>query len=59
LKEKYTIIIVTNNTKQAARVADKVAFLLMGELIEYGKSQQVFTVPADKRTNDYITGRFG
>ncbi|MEW6086823.1 MAG: phosphate ABC transporter ATP-binding protein PstB [bacterium] len=59
LKEKYTIIIVTNNTKQAARVADKVAFLLMGELIEYGESKQVFTVPKDKRTDDYITGRFG
>ncbi|MFH1287484.1 MAG: phosphate ABC transporter ATP-binding protein PstB [bacterium] len=59
LKEKYTIIIVTNNTKQAARVADDVAFLLMGELIEYGESKQIFTVPKDKRTDDYITGRFG
>lgn len=59
LKEKYTIIIVTNNTKQAARVADNVAFLLMGGLIEYGECKQIFTVPKDKRTDDYITGRFG
>lgn len=59
LKERYTIIIVTNNTKQAARVADNVAFLLMGELIEYGESRQIFTVPKDERTDDYITGRFG
>lgn len=59
LKEKYTIILVTNNTKQAARVADDTAFLLMGELVEYGPTEKIFTVPDDKRTNEYVTGRFG
>jgi len=59
LKEKYTIILVTNNTKQAARVADDTAFFLMGELVEYGPTDKIFTVPDDKRTNDYVTGRFG
>jgi len=59
LKENYTIILVTNNTKQAARVADNTAFLLMGELVEYGPTTQVFTAPLDKRTGDYVTGRFG
>lgn len=59
LKEEYTIILVTNNTKQAARVADRTAFFLMGSLIEYGPTQELFTVPRDKRTGDYITGRFG
>ncbi|MBW1917779.1 MAG: phosphate ABC transporter ATP-binding protein [Deltaproteobacteria bacterium] len=59
LKKDYTIILVSNNTKQIARVADKVAFLLMSQLIEYGVTPQVFTVPQDKRTDDYITGRFG
>ena len=59
LKAKYTIILVTNNTKQAARVADSTAFFLMGELIELGPTEKLFTVPADKRTNDYVTGRFG
>lgn len=59
LKEKYTIILVTNNTKQAARVADRTAFFLMGELIEIGQTETIFTVPQDKRTDDYITGRFG
>jgi len=59
LKEKYTIILVTNNTKQAARVADLTAFFLMGSLIEYGPTKELFTVPKDKRTSDYITGRFG
>jgi len=59
LKKQYTIILVTNNTKQAARVADDTAFLLMGELIEYGPTPSLFTVPADKRTGDYVTGRFG
>lgn len=59
LKARYTIILVTNNTKQAARVADHTAFFLMGELVEYGDTQQVFTVPRDRRTNDYVTGRFG
>lgn len=59
LKERYTIILVTNNTKQAARVADETAFFLMGELIELGPTSRMFTAPADKRTEDYITGRFG
>jgi phosphate transport system ATP-binding protein len=59
LKERYTIILVTNNTKQAARVADQTAFFLMGSLIEHGPTQELFTVPRDSRTGDYITGRFG
>lgn len=59
LKKQYTIILVTNNTKQAARVGDNVAFFLMGDMIEYGSTEQIFTVPNDKRTEDYITGRFG
>lgn len=59
LKKQYTIVLVTNNTKQAARVGDNVAFFLMGDLIEYGSAEQLFTVPRDKRTEDYITGRFG
>lgn len=59
LKENYSIVLVTNNTKQAARVADNTAFLLMGELVEYGPTAQIFTAPLDKRTDDYVTGRFG
>lgn len=59
LKKDYTIILVTNNTKQAARVSDNTAFFLMGELIEYGKTGQIFTAPAKTQTNEYITGRFG
>jgi phosphate transport system ATP-binding protein len=59
LKTKYTIILVTNNTKQAARVADETAFFLMGELVEHGDTHRIFTVPRDSRTNDYVTGRFG
>jgi phosphate transport system ATP-binding protein len=59
LKERYTIILVTNNTKQAARVADDTAFFLMGELVEHGLTEKIFTVPDDKRTNEYVTGRFG
>jgi phosphate transport system ATP-binding protein len=59
LKKDYTIIIVTNNTKQAARVADRTAFFLNGELIEIGNTEKIFTVPEDKRTSDYISGRFG
>ncbi len=59
LKKDYTIILVTNNTKQAARVADNTAFFLMSEMIEIGPTDQIFTVPKDKRTDDYITGRFG
>ena len=59
LKTKYTIILVTNNTKQAARVADDTAFFLMGEMVEHGPTGRLFTSPRDKRTNDYVTGRFG
>ena len=59
LKREYTIILVTNNTKQAARISDQTAFFLMGDLIEVGPTQQIFTAPKDKRTNDYIIGRFG
>jgi phosphate transport system ATP-binding protein len=59
LKKSYTIILVTNNTKQAARVADNTAFFLMSDMVEFGPTEQIFTVPKDKRTDDYITGRFG
>jgi phosphate transport system ATP-binding protein len=59
LKKDYTIIIVTNNTKQAARVADRTAFFLNGEIIEIGNTDKIFTIPKDKRTEDYISGRFG
>ncbi len=59
LKKNYTIVLVTNNTKQAARVGDNTAFFLMNEMIEYGPTNQIFTNPSDQRTNDYITGRFG
>ncbi|MGB9612682.1 MAG: phosphate ABC transporter ATP-binding protein PstB [Candidatus Margulisiibacteriota bacterium] len=59
LKKNYTQILVTNNVKQAARVSDRTAFFLMGELIEIGETKQIFTAPKDKRTDDYITGRFG
>ena len=59
LKKKYTLILVTNNTKQAARVADRTAFFFMGELVEIDRTQRIFTVPRDKRTEDYISGRFG
>jgi len=59
LKKNYTQILVTNNVKQAARVSDRTAFFLMGCLIEIGDTKQIFTVPQDKRTDDYVTGRFG
>jgi len=59
LKKNYTQILVTNNVKQSARVSNRTAFFLMGEMIEIGETKQVFTVPKDKRTEDYITGRFG
>ncbi|MDD5529225.1 MAG: phosphate ABC transporter ATP-binding protein [bacterium] len=59
LKDKYTFILVTNNTKQAARVSSRVAFFLSGEMIEIDKTEKMFTNPKDKRTNDYISGRFG
>jgi phosphate transport system ATP-binding protein len=59
LKEKYTIVIVTHNMHQAARISDKTAFFLMGELVEYGDTGKMFSQPSDKRTENYITGRFG
>lgn len=59
LKNKYTIIIVTHNMQQAARVSDDTGFMLLGELVEFGKTEQIFTAPDDKRTEDYITGRYG
>ncbi len=59
LKEKYTIVIVTHNMQQAARVSDRTAFFLMGDLIEYDYTKKLFETPSDKRTEDYITGRFG
>ncbi len=59
LKTDYTIILVTNNVKQAARVGDKTAFFLSGELIEMDKTDKIFTTPLDKRTDDYIRGKFG
>jgi phosphate transport system ATP-binding protein len=59
LKKKYTVIIVTHNMQQAGRIADKTAFFLSGEVVEYGKTEDIFYNPRDKRTEDYITGRFG
>jgi phosphate transport system ATP-binding protein len=59
LKQVYTIILVTNNTKQAARISDNTAFFLMGQLIEIGPTERIFTMPREKRTNEYVTGRFG
>ena len=59
LKDEYTVVIVTHNMQQAARISDKCAFFLLGELIEFGDTDQVFNLPRDKRTEDYISGRFG
>ena len=59
LKEKYTIVMVTHNMQQAARIADKTAFFLLGEVIEFDETEKMFSAPQDKRTEDYITGRFG
>ena len=59
LKEKYTIIIVTHNMQQAVRISDNTAFFLLGELVEFGQTEKLFSQPKDKRTEDYITGRFG
>lgn len=59
LKEKYTIIIVTHNMQQAVRISDYTAFFLLGELVEFGETEKLFSQPVDKRTEDYITGRFG
>ena len=59
LKQKYTVVVVTHNMQQATRVSDYTAFFLLGELIEFGKTRQVFSYPREKKTEDYITGRFG
>jgi len=59
LKERYTVAIVTHNMQQAARISDVTAFFLLGELIEMGPTADIFTSPEDRRTEDYITGRFG
>ena len=59
LKEKYTIVIVTHNMQQAVRISDQTAFFLLGDLVEYGSTEEMFSNPRDKRTEDYITGRFG
>ena len=59
LKEKYTIVIVTHNMQQAVRISDQTAFFLLGDLVEYGETEAMFSQPEDKRTEDYITGRFG
>lgn len=59
LKKDYTIVMVTHNMQQAARISDKTAFFLLGEVVEYGDTQELFSMPKDKRTEEYITGRFG
>ena len=59
LKEKYTIVIVIHNMQQAVRISDQTAFFLLGELIEYSNTEQLFSQPKEKKTEDYITGRFG
>jgi phosphate transport system ATP-binding protein len=59
LEEDYTIVLVTHNMQQAARVSDFTAFMYLGELIEFGETSKMFTMPKDRRTQDYITGRFG
>ena len=59
LKDKLTIVMVTHNMQQAVRVSDQTVFFLLGEIIEYGDTQQIFSMPKEKKTEDYITGRFG
>ena len=59
LKKDYTIVMVTHNMQQAVRISDRTAFFLLGEIVEFGKTEQIFSMPKDKRTEDYITGRFG
>ena len=59
LKKDYTIIIVTHNMQQAIRISDMTAFFLLGDMVEYGETEGIFSMPKDKRTEDYITGRFG
>ena len=59
LKKDYTIVMVTHNMQQATRISDKTAFFLLGEVIEFGETEQIFSMPKNKKTEDYITGRFG
>ena len=59
LKNEYTIVMVTHNMQQAARISDRTAFFLLGEIVEFGETANIFAMPQDKRTEDYITGRFG
>ena len=59
LKDRYTIVIVTHNMQQAVRISDQTALFLLGELVEYGNTEKMFSQPREKRTEDYITGRFG
>ena len=59
LKQNYTVVMVTHNMQQALRVSDKTAFFLLGEMVEFGPTDQIFSMPRDKRTEEYITGRFG
>ena len=59
LKKKYTVVIVTHNMQQAARISDKTAFFLLGEMVEMNDTETIFSKPQDKRTDDYITGKFG
>ena len=59
LKKKYTVVMVTHNMQQAVRVSDYCAFFLLGDLVEFSETEQMFSVPKDRRTEDYITGRFG
>ena len=59
LKKKYTVVVVTHNMQQAVRVSDDTAFFLVGEMVEFNETKQLFSYPEDKRTEDYITGRFG
>jgi len=59
LKKNYTIVIVTHNMQQAVRISDQTAFFLLGDMVEYGNTEEMFSQPRDKRTEDYITGRFG
>ena len=59
LKKDYTIVLVAHNMQQAARISDKTAFFLLGDVVEFGETEQLFSMPKDKRTEEYITGRFG
>ena len=59
LKDRYTVVMVTHNMQQAVRISDNTAFFLLGEVIEYNNTETLFSVPANKKTEDYITGRFG